>query len=70
MGNIYMINEKSINQNRVTDNFYEIMIKRTREMLKKLEEIEKYKLIHKYFSENWKHEENINKFTSKVISEK
>lgn len=52
MGNIYMINEKSINQNRVTDNFYEIMIKRTREMLKKLEEIEKYKLIHKYFSEN------------------
>lgn len=52
MGNIYMINEKSINQNRVTDSFYEMMIERTREMLKKLEEIEKYKLITKYFSEN------------------
>lgn len=60
MGNIYMINEKSINQNRVTDSFYEMMIERTREMLKKLEEIEKYKLITKYFSENWKNEENIN----------
>lgn len=60
MGSIYVINEKKINQNRVTDNFYEIMIKRTREMLKKLEEIEKYKLISKYFSENWKNEENIN----------
>lgn len=52
MGSIYVINEKRINQNRVTDSFYEIMIKRTRAMLKKLEEIEKYKLIPKYFSEN------------------
>ena len=52
MGSIYVINEKRINQSRVTDSFYEIMIKRTREMLKKLEEIEKYKLISKYFSEN------------------
>lgn len=60
MGSIYVINEKKINPNRVTDSFYEIMIKRTREMLKKLEEIEKYKLISKYFSKNWKNEENIN----------
>jgi hypothetical protein len=60
MGSIYVINKKKINQNRVTDNFYEIMIKRTREMLKKLEEIEKYKLISKYFLENRKNEENIN----------
>ena len=47
MGSIYVINEKRINQNGVTDSFYEIMIKRTREMLKKLEEIEKYELIPK-----------------------
>ena len=47
MGSIYVINKKKINQNRVTDNFYEIMIKRTREMLK-------------YFLENRKNEENIN----------
>lgn len=60
MGSIYVINKKKINQNRVTDNFYEIMIKRTREMLKKLEEIEKCKLISKYFLENRKNEENIN----------
>lgn len=60
MGSIYVINKKKINQNRVTDNFYEIMIKRTRKMLKKLEEIEKYKLIPKYFLENRKNEENIN----------
>ena len=60
MGSIYVINEKKINPNRVTDSFYEIMIKRMREMLKKLEEIEKYKLISKYFSKNWKNEENIN----------
>ena len=60
MGSIYVINEKKINPNRVPDSFYEIMIKRTREMLKKLEEIEKYKLISKYFSKNWKNEENIN----------
>lgn len=52
MGSIYVTNEKKINPNRVTDSFYEIMIKRTREMLKKLEEIEKYKLISKYFSKN------------------
>ena len=60
MVSIYVTNEKKINPNRVTDSFYEIMIKRTREMLKKLEEIEKYKLISKYFSKNWKNEENIN----------
>lgn len=53
-------NISKITRNRATDSFYEIMIKRTREMLKKLEEIEKYKLILKYFSENWKNEENIN----------
>ena len=60
MVSIYVTNEKKINPNRVTDSFYEIMIKRTREMIKKLEEIEKYKLISKYFSKNWKNEENIN----------
>lgn len=52
MVSIYVTNEKKIDPNRVTDSFYEIMIKRTREMLKKLEEIEKYKLISKYFSKN------------------